>query len=135
MSRYYLASHLSLSSSRVCSKNLFREKQCLGEMATKEKTTKQRKTQQTHDLSNAHNTFEYSTNTTAVEEKLFGGNQEDEEPDDGPLVFICAKCKIPVGDSLSWDGSEDGQSQIRLKRESHLDIDLSFEMLSLLLLL
>lgn len=32
------------------------------------------------------------------------------------MVFICAKCKLPVGDSLSWDGSEDGLNQIRLKR-------------------
>lgn len=64
-------------------------------------------------------TFETSsTDSTAVEEKLFGDVEEEENGDDGPVVFICGKCKLPVGDSLSWDGSEGGQNQIRLKRES-----------------
>lgn len=63
-------------------------------------------------------TFETSSiDSTAVEEKLFGQVEEDEDSDDGPVVFICAKCKLPVGDSMSWDGSEDGQNQIRLKRK------------------
>lgn len=63
-------------------------------------------------------TFETSSiDSTAVEEKLFGQVEEDENVDDGPVVFICGKCKLPVGDSMSWDGSEDGQNQIRLKRE------------------
>lgn len=63
-------------------------------------------------------TFEVSSvDSTAVEEKLFG-QAEEEECDDGPVVFVCGKCKLPVGDSMSWDGSEDGQNQIRLKRES-----------------
>lgn len=43
--------------------------------------------------------------------------EEEEEDNDGPVVFICGKCKLTVGDSLSWDGSEDGLNQIRLKRE------------------
>lgn len=66
------------------------------------------------------NSFVYSTDSTVVEEKLFGQAEEDEDSrvaDDGPVVFICGKCKLPVGDSMSWDGSEDGQNQIRLKRE------------------
>ncbi|KAK9536573.1 hypothetical protein VZT92_006344 [Zoarces viviparus] len=54
--------------------------------------------------------------TPAVEEKLLGQAEEDEDGDDLPVVFICGKCKMPVGDSMSWDGSEDGQNQIRLKR-------------------
>ncbi|KAM3869236.1 protein Mis18-alpha [Diretmus argenteus] len=57
---------------------------------------------------------------------------EDFEDNDGPVVFICGTCKLPVGDSLSWDGSEEhdhDQNQIHLKRvtdnvlvgkESHL---------------
>ncbi|GLD46446.1 protein Mis18-alpha [Lates japonicus] len=57
-----------------------------------------------------------SINSSTVEEKLFGHAGEDVDGDDGPVVFICGKCKLPVGDSLSWDGSEDGQNQIRLKR-------------------
>lgn len=62
-------------------------------------------------------TFESTTDSTAVEEKLFGQAEEEEDADDGPVVFICGKCKLPVGDSMSWDGSEDGQNQIRLKRK------------------
>ncbi|XP_076005802.1 protein Mis18-alpha [Genypterus blacodes] len=43
-------------------------------------------------------------------------DDEEKEDNDGPVVFICGKCKLPVGDSVSWDGSEDGLNQIRLKR-------------------
>lgn len=49
-----------------------------------------------------------------MEEKLFG-HEDAEDADDGPVVFFCAKCKLPVGDSLSWDGTEDSH-QIRLKK-------------------
>ncbi|XP_029924830.1 protein Mis18-alpha [Myripristis murdjan] len=41
---------------------------------------------------------------------------EVDEDCDGPVVFVCGKCSLPVGDSLSWAGSEDSQSQIHLKR-------------------
>uniref|UniRef100_A0A3Q1F2I8 Protein Mis18-alpha n=2 Tax=Acanthochromis polyacanthus TaxID=80966 RepID=A0A3Q1F2I8_9TELE len=77
-----------------------------------------------------NSTFETSSiDSTAVEEKLFRQVALEEDGGDDPVVFICAKCRLPVGDSLSWDGSEDGQNQIRLKRvtdnvligkESHL---------------
>ncbi|XP_042287215.1 protein Mis18-alpha [Thunnus thynnus] len=82
-------------------------------MASREKLVKrpQKHVDSTFDL--------YSTDSTAVEEKLFGQAEEDEDSrtaDDGPVVFICGKCKLPVGDSMSWDGSEDDQNQIRLKR-------------------
>ncbi|XP_023258329.1 protein Mis18-alpha isoform X2 [Seriola lalandi dorsalis] len=70
-----------------------------------------------HRQKRADNTFETSSiDYTAVEEKLFGHVEEDEDSDDGPVVFICGKCRLPVGDSLAWDGSEDGQNQIKLKR-------------------
>ncbi|XP_018547898.1 protein Mis18-alpha [Lates calcarifer] len=70
-----------------------------------------------HRQKSVNTTFEASSiNSSTVEEKLFGHAGEDEDGDDGPVVFICGKCKLPVGDSLSWDGSEDGQNQIRLKR-------------------
>lgn len=70
---------------------------------------------------NVNNTFESSSlDSTAIEETLFGQAEEDEDSEDGPVVFICGMCKIPVGDSLSWDGSEVGQNQIRLKSESVL---------------
>lgn len=60
-------------------------------------------------------TFEPSSiNSTIIEEMLFRDPGAEEE--DGPVVFICGKCRLPVGDSLSWDGSEDGLNQIKLKR-------------------
>ncbi|KAF7206499.1 protein Mis18-alpha [Nothobranchius furzeri] len=57
-----------------------------------------------------------SVETTMVEEILFRQPEEEEEEKDGPVVFICGKCRLPVGDSMSWDGVDDGQNQIRLKR-------------------
>ncbi|CAK6969110.1 protein Mis18-alpha [Scomber scombrus] len=82
-------------------------------MAAKENVIKRRykRIDSTFDL--------HSTDSTAIEEKLFGQTEEDEDSraaDDGLVVFICGKCKLPVGDSLSWDGSEDDENQIRLKR-------------------
>ncbi|XP_071758937.1 protein Mis18-alpha [Centroberyx gerrardi] len=66
--------------------------------------------QKTQDTS-----FDDSTrDLTAVED--FSHQGDDDEDGDGPVVFICGKCKLPVGDSLSWAGSEDGQNQIHLKR-------------------
>lgn len=69
----------------------------------------------------------HSIDSTAIEEKWFGQTEEDEDEDsrtadDGPVVFICGKCQLPVGDSLSWDGSEDDDNQIRLKRESDCSV-------------
>ncbi|CAL8364043.1 unnamed protein product [Lota lota] len=40
---------------------------------------------------------------------------EDKDDDDGPVVFLCGTCNLPIGDSLSWAGS-DNESQIQLKR-------------------
>lgn len=64
-----------------------------------------------------------SVDSTSVGEKLYGQTVEDGDGEDGPVVFICGKCKLPVGDSMSWDGSEDGQNQIRLKRESEFIVE------------
>lgn len=58
-------------------------------------------------------TFDLST----TREKSFDQTKDDADGEEGPLVFVCGKCKLPVGDSLSWDASEDSQNQIRLKRE------------------
>ncbi|KAM6907392.1 protein Mis18-alpha [Xenentodon cancila] len=78
-------------------------------MATKKKSTRNR--------NNINRTFESSSvDSTTVEEKLFGQTEQDDDNNDGPVVFICGKCRLPVGDSMSWDGSEDDQNQIRLKR-------------------
>lgn len=81
-------------------------------MATRKKSSKQGQ-----DTMNA--TFAVSSiDSTSVGEKLFGQTDEHGDGDDEPVVFICGKCKLPVGDSMSWDGSEDKENQIRLKRES-----------------
>ncbi|XP_037124803.1 protein Mis18-alpha [Syngnathus acus] len=61
----------------------------------------------------------FSVDSSDVEERLFRPNvtvTKEEDDDDGPVVFICVKCKLPVGDSLSWDISQDGQTHIQLKR-------------------
>lgn len=87
-------------------------------MKQQQQEERQNKTMNTNEY-RMNTTFAVSSiDSTAVEEKLFGRPEEDEELDDRPVVFICGKCKLPVGDSLSWDGSEDEQNQIRLKRES-----------------
>lgn len=81
-------------------------------MATRDKAVKYRQ-------NSINSTFEASSlDSTAVEKKLFGQAEQDVDFDDGPVVFICGKCKLPVGDSMSWDGSDDSQNQIRLKRKS-----------------
>ncbi|XP_060765688.1 protein Mis18-alpha [Neoarius graeffei] len=41
---------------------------------------------------------------------------EDDGGGDAPAVFLCGKCRLPFGDSLSWAGSDDEQNQILLKR-------------------
>ncbi|CAM4729750.1 hypothetical protein PO909_022700 [Leuciscus waleckii] len=41
---------------------------------------------------------------------------EEDGEIDGPAVFMCGKCKLPIGDSLSWAGCDDEQNQIMLKR-------------------
>ncbi|XP_030294923.1 protein Mis18-alpha [Sparus aurata] len=79
---------------------------------------------QKHRQKIENSTFETSSlNSTVVDGKLFDreveDEDEDEDVDDGPVVFICGKCKMPVGDSMSWDGGEDGENQIRLKRVTH----------------
>ncbi|MCJ8742449.1 hypothetical protein PDJAM_G00082120 [Pangasius djambal] len=43
--------------------------------------------------------------------------EDDGEGDsDAPAIFLCGKCRLPFGDSLSWAGSDDEQNQILLKR-------------------
>ncbi|XP_036450345.1 protein Mis18-alpha [Colossoma macropomum] len=41
---------------------------------------------------------------------------EEEEDGDAPAVFLCGHCRRPVGDSLSWAGSDEELNQIMLKR-------------------
>lgn len=42
---------------------------------------------------------------------------EEDGENDGPAVFMCGKCKLTIGDSLTWAGSDDEQNQIMLKRK------------------
>ncbi|KPP76327.1 protein Mis18-alpha-like, partial [Scleropages formosus] len=39
-----------------------------------------------------------------------------ESESDAPAVFQCGTCRLPVGDSLSWAGSEEEHNQILLSR-------------------
>ncbi|XP_049598932.1 protein Mis18-alpha [Syngnathus scovelli] len=71
-------------------------------------------------MKSLNDTFQtFSVDCSDVEEKLLRLSAtvtKEEDDDDGPVVFICVKCKLPVGDSLSWDISQDGQTHIQLKR-------------------
>ncbi|KAG9263695.1 protein Mis18-alpha [Astyanax mexicanus] len=44
------------------------------------------------------------------------GAGEEDGDGDAPAVFLCGKCRRPVGDSLSWAGSDEQLNQIMLKR-------------------
>ncbi|XP_077597373.1 protein Mis18-alpha [Stigmatopora nigra] len=65
-------------------------------------------------LNNAFETF--SADYSCDEESLTSLPVAESENDDAPLVFICEKCKLLVGDSFSWEGSDDEQNHIHLKR-------------------
>lgn len=72
----------------------------------------------TDGVGNVNRTFEtFSVDSSVVEDKLFPSTETEDDDDDGPVVFICAKCKLPVGDSMSWDSNQDGQTHIQLKRK------------------
>ncbi|XP_026993395.1 protein Mis18-alpha [Tachysurus fulvidraco] len=43
-------------------------------------------------------------------------DDDGEGESDAPAVFLCGKCRLPFGDSLSWAGSDDLHNQILLKR-------------------
>ncbi|XP_019721252.1 protein Mis18-alpha-like [Hippocampus comes] len=65
----------------------------------------------TDGVGSVNRTFETFSVDSSVDEDT--GTENDV---DRPVVFICAKCKLPVGDSMSWDSNQDGQTQIQLKR-------------------
>ncbi|XP_055797344.1 protein Mis18-alpha isoform X2 [Salvelinus fontinalis] len=56
--------------------------------------------------------------STVIKDNSKQGLLGEDDDSDPPVVFLCGSCKLPVGDSLSWAGSEDEQSQILLKRVS-----------------
>ncbi|XP_023996571.1 protein Mis18-alpha [Salvelinus sp. IW2-2015] len=56
--------------------------------------------------------------STIIKDNSKQGLLGEDDDSDPPVVFLCGSCKLPVGDSLSWAGSEDEQSQILLKRVS-----------------
>ncbi|XP_077401818.1 protein Mis18-alpha [Vanacampus margaritifer] len=72
----------------------------------------------TDGVKSINKTFETVTaDSTVIQEKLFRPSAvDDDDDDDGPVVFFCSKCKLPVGDSMSWEGTQHKQSHIHLKR-------------------
>ncbi|XP_076874447.1 protein Mis18-alpha [Brachyhypopomus gauderio] len=66
----------------------------------------------THDLSRDE------TYIVSESSSVFGGTGGvgDDGEGDAPAVFMCGKCRRPVGDSLSWAGSDDRRNEILLKR-------------------
>ncbi|XP_077449067.1 protein Mis18-alpha [Stigmatopora argus] len=64
-----------------------------------------------------HNAFEtFNADYSCDAESLISLPVAETDNEDAPLVFICEKCKLLVGDSLSWEGSDDEQNHIHLKR-------------------
>uniref|UniRef100_A0A3B1JFD4 Protein yippee-like n=1 Tax=Astyanax mexicanus TaxID=7994 RepID=A0A3B1JFD4_ASTMX len=47
---------------------------------------------------------------------------EEDGDGDAPAVFLCGKCRRPVGDSLSWAGSDEQLNQIMLKVHDNIVI-------------
>ncbi|MCI4388215.1 hypothetical protein PGIGA_G00082990 [Pangasianodon gigas] len=64
----------------------------------------------------------HKDDTYVVSEGLSAADSSSKVEDDGegdsdaPAIFLCGKCRLPFGDSLSWAGSDDEQNQILLKR-------------------
>ncbi|KAM8834877.1 LOW QUALITY PROTEIN: protein Mis18-alpha [Synchiropus picturatus] len=63
-----------------------------------------------------YDTFDCSSLTASLLKEKSTCPAEDEDAGDPPVVFLCATCKLPVGDSLSWDGCESDENQIRITR-------------------
>ncbi|XP_007660239.2 protein Mis18-alpha isoform X1 [Ornithorhynchus anatinus] len=49
------------------------------------------------------------------EEEREGGGRSRPQPPELPLVFLCARCKRPVGDSLAWVASDEEGSAVLLR--------------------
>ncbi|KAL2086468.1 hypothetical protein ACEWY4_017527 [Coilia grayii] len=43
----------------------------------------------------------------------------DAEESEAPAVFFCTKCRLPLGDSLSWAGSDEERNHILLRTVSN----------------
>ncbi|XP_054831104.1 protein Mis18-alpha [Eublepharis macularius] len=50
---------------------------------------------------------------------LEDGGQEAPQSEEPPMVFLCAGCKRPVGDTLSWEASDKTTNCILLKSVTH----------------
>ncbi|XP_019332072.1 protein Mis18-alpha isoform X3 [Alligator mississippiensis] len=44
-----------------------------------------------------------------------GGGEVEEEGQELPMVFLCAGCKRPVGDTLSWEANDEEGSCVMLR--------------------
>ncbi|KAF7701161.1 protein Mis18-alpha [Silurus meridionalis] len=66
-------------------------------------------------LSRSDDTYLVSEDSSALDIDSKKEDYGDGEID-APAIFLCGKCRLPFGDSLSWAGSDDEQNQILLKR-------------------
>ncbi|XP_048840505.1 protein Mis18-alpha isoform X1 [Brienomyrus brachyistius] len=70
-----------------------------------------------YSLRNTTYTSESMTDEEPTMTEFEPGNKgTKDDGSDPPVVFQCARCRLPIGDSLAWAGSEDEQNQILLKR-------------------
>ncbi|XP_062870420.1 protein Mis18-alpha [Trichomycterus rosablanca] len=66
------------------------------------------------EMNRAEDTYVVSDETSEVAD---GSTKVEEDGEaDAPAVFLCGKCKLPLGDSLCWAGSDDETNQILLRR-------------------
>lgn len=54
-----------------------------------------------------------STSVSAVGDSTY--TLTGEEDSDAPAVFFCVKCRLPLGDSFSWAGTDEQQNHILLR--------------------
>ncbi|XP_062309671.1 protein Mis18-alpha [Osmerus eperlanus] len=64
-------------------------------------------------------TFTFTTNKDDYEDTVVTENDSKQAEDDNgpPVVFLCGNCRLPVGDSLAWAGTDE-EGQILLHRVS-----------------
>ncbi|XP_032076175.1 protein Mis18-alpha [Thamnophis elegans] len=58
---------------------------------------------------------ESSMSVMTFSDNLEAGNEGRENAEDLPMVFLCAGCKRPVGDTLNWETNDEETNCILLK--------------------
>ncbi|XP_063063593.1 protein Mis18-alpha-like isoform X2 [Engraulis encrasicolus] len=69
----------------------------------------------TYDLVNTMTTGDVTTVDMSTGDTTVGDATRDEGEGDLPAIFMCAKCHLVMGDSLSWAGSDERQNHILLR--------------------